>query len=141
MSGEMRNGEEMHLEPELRQALDHFKAGVHGWSRAVENRPHAVRSVRHRLWRLSAGWAVASLLAVGAVSGLLYERHQRQELAQIQHERLLEQQQEMTQQRQQAEEDLLAKVESDISREVPSAMEPLAQLMTSDGTEQANANR
>jgi hypothetical protein len=32
----------------------------------------------------------------------------------------------------QEEEDLLAKVDSDVSREVPSAMEPLAQLMTED---------
>jgi len=32
----------------------------------------------------------------------------------------------------QEEEDLLAKVDSDVSRQVPSAMEPLAQLMTGD---------
>jgi hypothetical protein len=30
------------------------------------------------------------------------------------------------------EEDLLAKVDSDVSREVPSAMEPLARLMAED---------
>jgi len=34
----------------------------------------------------------------------------------------------------QEEEDLLAKVDSDVSREVPSAMEPLAQLMAGDET-------
>jgi hypothetical protein len=34
----------------------------------------------------------------------------------------------------QEEEDLLAKVDSDVSREVPSAMEPLAQLMAEDET-------
>ncbi len=32
----------------------------------------------------------------------------------------------------QEEEDLLAKVDSDVSRETPSAMEPLAQLMAED---------
>ena len=32
------------------------------------------------------------------------------------------------------EEDLLAKVDSDVSREVPSAMEPLAQMMSDDDT-------
>jgi len=32
------------------------------------------------------------------------------------------------------EEELLAKVDSDVSRVVPSAMEPLAQLMAEDGT-------
>jgi hypothetical protein len=31
--------------------------------------------------------------------------------------------------------DLLAKVDSDISREVPTAMEPLAQMMADDGTQ------
>jgi hypothetical protein len=39
----------------------------------------------------------------------------------------------MAAQRAQAEEeDLLAQVDSDVSREVPSAMEPLAQLMAED---------
>ena len=145
MSTELKNGEEMQLEPELRQALGHFKASVHGWSSEVMSRveqshSYAARPVRRRVWRLAAGWALASLMAASAVSGLLYERRQQQVLAQMQHERLLEQQQQMTLERQQAEEDLLAKVESDISREVPSAMEPLAQLMTTGGTETASAN-
>jgi hypothetical protein len=41
------------------------------------------------------------------------------------------------QQKQQArveDEDLLANVDSDVSREVPAAMEPLAQLTAEDGT-------
>ncbi|HVC46809.1 MAG TPA: hypothetical protein VND90_06150 [Terracidiphilus sp.] len=134
------------LEPELRQALGYFKASVHGWSnevwsQAMESRRRAVRPVRRRVWRLAAAWSLASLLAITAVSGVVYERHQKQELAQIEHDRLLEQQREMAEQRQRAEEDLLAKVESDISREVPSAMEPLAQLMASDGTQTANATQ
>jgi hypothetical protein len=36
------------------------------------------------------------------------------------------------QQVKQEDEDLLAQVDSDVSREVPSAMEPLAQLMAED---------
>ena len=43
-----------------------------------------------------------------------------------------EQQRLMAEQRAREEEDLLAKVDSDVSREVPSAMEPLAQLMAED---------
>jgi hypothetical protein len=38
-------------------------------------------------------------------------------------------------QRNRDEEELLAKVDSDVSREVPSAMEPLAQLMAEDDTQ------
>jgi hypothetical protein len=38
------------------------------------------------------------------------------------------------QQARQEDEDLLAKVDSDVSREVPAAMEPLAQMMAEDET-------
>jgi hypothetical protein len=38
------------------------------------------------------------------------------------------------QQTHEEEEDLLAKVDSDVSRQVPAAMEPLAQLMAADET-------
>jgi hypothetical protein len=62
----------------------------------------------------------------------LLERHHRQEVARIAGEqRAVEQQKELR--RQQAamvpDEDLLADVDSDVSRQVPSAMEPLAQMM------------
>ena len=43
-----------------------------------------------------------------------------------------EHQRQVAEQRAREEEDLLAKVDSDVSREVPSAMEPLAQLMAED---------
>jgi hypothetical protein len=42
---------------------------------------------------------------------------------------------ERNQQVRQEDEDLLAKVDSDVSRGVPSAMEPLAQMMAGDVTE------
>ncbi len=52
--------------------------------------------------------------------------------------RVAEQQRLVAQQRErqarQEDEDLLAKVDSDVSREVPLAMEPLAQLMVEDET-------
>jgi hypothetical protein len=47
----------------------------------------------------------------------------------------VEQQRLMAEQQAREEEDLLAKVDSDVSREVPSAMEPLAQLMAVDETQ------
>jgi hypothetical protein len=43
-------------------------------------------------------------------------------------------QQRRNQQVRQEDEDLLAKVDSDVSREVPSALEPLAQMMAEDET-------
>jgi ssDNA-specific exonuclease RecJ len=42
--------------------------------------------------------------------------------------------QQRSQQARQEDEDLLAKVDSDVSRDVPAAMEPLAQLMVEDET-------
>ncbi|HEU5457308.1 MAG TPA: hypothetical protein VFU68_01690 [Terracidiphilus sp.] len=130
------------LEPELYEALEHFKAGVHAWSSAAEARSRravVVQPARHSVWRLAVAWSMGLVLATGTVSSVLYQRHQQQMLAQMQHERIAAQQQRMTAQREQAEENLLANVDSDISREVPSAMEPLAQLMAGDGTEMASA--
>jgi hypothetical protein len=40
--------------------------------------------------------------------------------------------QQRSQQARQEDDDLLAKVDSDVSREIPTAMEPLAQLMAED---------
>ncbi|HUX28936.1 MAG TPA: hypothetical protein VMV39_09110 [Terracidiphilus sp.] len=122
------------LDPALKQALGDFKSSVHAWSEAVYSQPRTVHlSVAHRTWRLAAGWAIAGVLLAGAVSGGVYEHHQRQEQARIA-AREAAQQRQLAAQRARAEEDLLAKVDSDVSREVPSALEPLAQLMTEDAT-------
>jgi hypothetical protein len=91
--------------------------------------------VRHVSWRLAAGWALGCVLAAGSVAGGVYERHHRQEAARIAAAAEAAQQQKLAaeQRTQQENEDLLAKVDSDVSREVPSAMEPLAQMMAEDG--------
>ncbi len=106
---------------------------------AMQNtsRPRTVvKAARRRSWRLAAGWALGCALVAGGVSGAVYERHTgrnwrglRQAARQAEHQRLVREQQ-----ARQEEEDLLAKVDSDVSREVPSAMEPLAQLMAEDET-------
>ena len=88
--------------------------------------------MRHRSWRLAAGWALGFVLAVGGVSGGVYEHHQRQESARIEAARQAEQLKQAAEQRAREEEELLAKVDSDVAREAPSAMEPLAQLMAED---------
>ena len=121
------------MDPAVRRALVDFKASVHAWSDAMATRPRTVQmAVVHRTWRLAAGWALASVLIAGAVSAGLYEHHDRQaQQARIAAEHVAEQQAQAAQHAHD-EQDLLAKVDSDVSREVPSALEPLASLMTED---------
>jgi hypothetical protein len=69
------------------------------------------------------------LLAAGAASGGIYERRHRAELAQVAAMREAEHQRQLAAERAREAEDLLARVDSDVSREVPDALEPLAQLM------------
>jgi hypothetical protein len=125
----------------LEQALKNFRMSVVAWSDAAYSRPRtATQAVRRRSWRLAAGWAMGCALAVGVIAGAGYERHRGQQMARIEAARIADQQRLAREQQgllreQQAkveEEDLLAKVDSDVSREVPSAMEPLAQLMAED---------
>jgi uncharacterized protein HemX len=123
------------LDPVLQQTLRDFRASVHAWSGAVCQSPRNVHEVVvHRTWRLAAGWALALVLLGGAASGGLYERHHQQELARMAAAQAAQQQRELAAQHAREEEDLLAKVDSDVAREVPSAMEPLASLMTDDVT-------
>ena len=119
----------------LKQALADFKLSVHAWSNAELSRPRMMaHGVRHRSWRLAAGVALGCALVAGGVSGGVYERHQRREAARMAAETRAAEQQRLVaaEKARQDEEDLLAKVDSDVSRETPSAMEPLAQLMAED---------
>jgi hypothetical protein len=129
-------------DPVVAQALKNFKASVDAWSEAAMSRPRTVRTVRHS-WRLVAGWALGCVLAAGTLTGGLYEHQHRQDLAKIaaqqRAEQITEQQRAATNQPAASapvgeDQDLLATVDSDISREVPAAMEPLAQLMEDNGT-------
>ena len=117
-------------DPALEEALKNFKLSVHAWSDAAYSRPRTTaQMVRHRSWRLAVGWALAGVLMVGGVSGGMFERHRKMEQARIvTAARLAEQQKALRDRQAKEEEDQLAKVDSDVSREVPSAMEPLAQL-------------
>jgi hypothetical protein len=121
------------LDPALKQALGDFKASVRAWSDAAYNRPRSTQSVIvRRSWRLAAGWSLAAMLLAGTVSGGLYEHHQQVVAAQIAAAHKAEQDRQAAAQRArdeaQQEDDILASVDTDVSREVPSAMEPLAQL-------------
>jgi hypothetical protein len=122
---------------ELDESLRNFRMSVLAWSEAMLNRPRPVAQVvRRRSWRLAAGWALGCALLASSATGVIYERHHRQELARIAAEQLEAQHQRQLREQmaRQDEEDLLAKVDSDVSRTVPSAMEPLARLMTGDET-------
>ena len=120
-------------DPALKQALGDFKASVRAWSDAAHHRPHTAQSiVVHRSWQLAAGWSLAAVLLTGTMSGGFYEHHQRVVAAHIAAVQKAEQGRQAAAQRAldqaQQEEDMLASVDTDVSREVPSAMEPLAQL-------------
>jgi hypothetical protein len=123
-------------DPVLDQALRNFRSSVHAWSGAAYSQPRTTAPVRRVSWRLAAGWALGCVLAAGSVGGGLYERHHRQELAKIAAAEAARQQKLAAEQRvREEDEDLLAKVDKDVSRQVPSAMEPLAQLMNDDGVQ------
>jgi rhamnogalacturonyl hydrolase YesR len=122
-------------EAALKQVLADFRCSVHAWSDSAMSRPRPVSSAApHRIWRRALGWALGCVLVAGGVSGSIYERHHQQELARIAAVRQAQQQRLAAEQRAREEEDLLAKVDSDVSREVPSAMEPLARLMAEGET-------
>ena len=119
---------------ELEQALKNFRSSVHAWSETAYSQPHMPVRVYRTSWRVAAGWALGCVLAAGSLTGGLYERHHRQELAKIAAAQEAARQQKLAaEERARVEnEDLLAKVDSDVSREVPSAMEPLARMMAED---------
>ena len=121
------------VDPALKQVLGDFKASVHAWSDAAYARPRsASKAVVRKSWQLAAGWSLAALLIAGTMSGGYYEHHQQVVAAQRAAERAAAQQRQaaLARAQKQAEEDeeMLATVDTAVSREVPAAMEPLAQL-------------
>ncbi len=120
------------FDQEFEQVLRDFRANAHAWSEAAHSRPRRP-VVRSRGLRLAVAWALGCVLAAGGFSGAMYEHHRREAMAALQALRAREaQQQKQAAQERAADEDLLAAVDSDISREVPAAMEPLANLMDED---------
>lgn len=119
---------------ELELVLRNFRQSVHAWSAATYARPREGFAAQpHRAaWGRVAAWALSSALVVGLAGTGVYERHQKQELARIEAQRNAERQRELAAQQARETEELLAQVDSDVSREVPNAMEPLAQLMAED---------
>jgi hypothetical protein len=124
-----QKGDGLELEPDLREALGNFKSSVDAWSEASISRPREVRSPVRTNWALVSKWALGCVVFASTVSGGVYENHRQQESAKAEAARIAEQQREVVAQRAKEEVDLMAKVDSEIAREVPSALEPLASLM------------
>ncbi len=128
------------LNSELDEALANFRLSVHAWSEAAFSRPRTTVApvARRRVWRMALGWTLGCVLAAGGASAGIWQHHQRELEIRITQARVAQQQRLAAQQRnqrvRQEDEDLLAKVDRDVSREVPVAMEPLAQLMSDDVT-------
>jgi len=119
----------------LEQALSNFRLSVHAWSEDAYHRPRTVAVVSRRIWRLAAGWALSGALAVGVAVGGVQEHRHHQELARIAAAQQVERQRLATEQLAREEDELLAKVDSDVSRTVPSAMEPLAGLAADEDSQ------
>ncbi|HVN94673.1 MAG TPA: hypothetical protein VMT38_13315 [Terracidiphilus sp.] len=141
-------------DPIVADALRHFKSSVDYWSEAAYSQPRTARLGTQLKWRMAASWALGCLLAAASVAGTLYEHHAGREAARIAAIKAAEQkaarQQKVAERPVTAtvvpgqpvvvvkagakeDENLLATVDSDVSRQVPAAMEPLAQLMDTGG--------
>lgn len=124
----------------LEDVLKDFRTTVHAWSDRELTRPRSVLAIEHhRTWRSAAAWALGCALAVTSLSAGIYEHHAHDRLARIQTAQRLAAER-AVQQRQSApepaaaesreqDEKLMAAVDQDVSQGVPSALEPLAQLM------------
>jgi hypothetical protein len=129
------------IDRELAEALASFRQNVHAWSEAEFNRPRRVRVAVHSTWRPVLAWALGCMVVAGGVSGGIYDHHRNVVERQAAAARIEQQRKLAELQKQQAavnppanDDNLMANVDSDVSRTVPAAMEPLAQLMEDDGT-------
>ena len=134
------------LEPELREALGNFKASVDAWSDAMISRPREAKAPSRTNWSAVTKWALGCVVFAGTVSGGLYQNSQLQEAARVEATRIVEQQRELAaakankQNDLTANDDLMANVDTDIAREVPSALQPMASLMTDDDSQGNSKN-
>lgn len=137
------------IESELDETLEDFRASVYAWSEAARGRPYVeMAKVPGLRWRLAWGCAVGVLMAVVGVGTLVRVPHrvspQAAEPPEILSERVSEQLPVLVASKSEPvvvnrraaigrsamrADDSLASVDSDVSRQVPQALEPLAQLM------------
>ena len=126
----MSPGEDgLEMEPELREAISNFKSSVDAWSESAISRPREVTTPARTAWGIAPSWVLGCAVFVCTVSGGVYQNHRQQESAKIEAARIAQQQRELAAERAKEEAELMARVDSDIARQVPSALEPLASLM------------
>jgi hypothetical protein len=132
LTGQAENLEK--LEPELREALGDFKLSVDAWSEAMISRPREAKAPVRANWSAVTKWALGSAVFAGTVSSGVYQNHKQVQAAKVEAARIAEQQREMEAARvaKVNEEDLMANIDSDVARQVPSALQPLASLMADD---------
>ena len=118
---------------DLDLVLRDFRTSIHAWSEATYNRPRPLAAPARMAWRKAAAWALGCVLAAGIAGGGVLEHRHQQELARVAAAREAQRQRALIEQRAQEAARELAKIDSDVAREVPDAMEPLARLMTEDG--------
>jgi hypothetical protein len=122
-------------EAELREALGNFKASVDAWSDAMMSRPREAKAPARTNWSAVTKWALGCVVFAGTVSGGVYQNHRQQEAARVEAARVAEQQRQLAATKVSIQDDdLMANVDSDIAREVPSALQPMASLMTDGDT-------
>jgi hypothetical protein len=122
-------------EAELREALGNFKASVDAWSDAMMSRPREAKAPARTNWSAVTKWALGCVVFAGTVSGGVYQNHRQQEEARVEAARIAEQQRQLAATKVSIQDDdLMANVDSDIAREVPSALQPMASLMTDGDT-------
>lgn len=143
------------LDAELKQTLGDFKSSVHAWSEAEFLRPRTEHAtVSHRGLKLALGWSLAGMLLAAGMTGVVYRAYERQPDRQAAITPKTVPAQATPQQKaapepdearkrepiarraasQAPEEDLLASVDSAVSRTVPSAMDPLLYMSEDNGT-------
>ena len=134
----------------LEAVLKDLRASVHAWSeRTYRSRAFVPSQVPPlALWHRSLVWALSIVLTAGVVTAGVYQYRQKEQTRQAAIERELEHQRhaehqgtqqagvvpigESAGQRGRDVDELLARVDRDVARETPSAMEPLASLMDDD---------
>jgi hypothetical protein len=128
MRDEFKFGQGEVDDAEVQGPLRAFRDSVHAWSDAAYHRP---RPASERFaWRRATAWVLSLVLSFGLVGTAAYERHEHNVIArQQERQREQERQRLLAEQHAKEAEELFANVDRDVSREVPAAMEPLAQLM------------
>lgn len=143
-------------DPELEAVLKNLRASVHAWSAATYasrsetgSRAVILSPAPHRtLWHRSLIWALSIILAAGVVTAGVYQYQEKEQVQKAAIERELEHERQVKQEGAQRAgvapvgeaapergrdvDELLARVDRDVARETPSAMEPLASLMDDD---------